>query len=291
MSQDNHQRQADKPVQILAAQGWTCDRSSGGMRAAARLGRMLSTTFGLPLDIVGTPLPPVDLNWDKALERGRPAFEAARDGVERILKRGGKPLNILNKCGTSHATLPPIFAARPDAVLVWCDAHADYNTPDITETGYLGGLVIAALTGRWNSGYGAGLTPDRAIVVGARDIDVKELELMKRDGVHYIAPKDGRIDVAAVRAAIAGRPLVFHLDCDLIDPGYVPAEYRVPNGIHPDNIVELASSLAADHEIVAVEITEFEAPELDTQATEAVATIARIVSAIGFGRNAAQAAA
>lgn len=291
MTQDNHQRPLEQPIQILAAQGWTCDRSSGGMRAAPRLGRMLAARFDLPLEIVGTPLPPVDLNWDLALERARPALEAARDGVENILKRGGKPLNILNKCGTSHATLPPIFAARPDAVLVWCDAHADYNTPEITETGYLGGLVIAALTGRWDSGYGSGLTPDRAIVVGARDIDVKELELMKRDGVHYIPPKDGRVDINAVRAAIAGRPLVFHLDCDLIDPGYVPAEYRVPGGVHPEHIIELAANLAADHEIVAVEITEFEAPELETQAIEAVGTIALIVSALGFGARAAQAAA
>jgi arginase len=51
---------------------------------------------------------------------------------------------------------------------VRCDAHADYNTPASTPTGYLGGMVIAALCGLWDSGYGAGLAPDRTILVGAR---------------------------------------------------------------------------------------------------------------------------
>ncbi len=278
-------------VQVLAAQGWTCDRTSGGMRAAPRLGRVIAERYGLPLDIVGEPLPPADLNWDKALERARPALEAARDGVRRILERGGRPLNILNKCGTAHATLPQIFAAHPDACLLWCDAHADYNTPEITETGYLGGLVISALTGRWDSGYGSGLTPDRAIVVGARDIDPKEWELMQRDGVHYVPAKDGRIDPQAVRAAVAGRPVVFHLDCDLMDPGYIPAEYRVPGGVPPESVIALAADLARDHDIVAAEITEFEAPELETQGNEAVETILRIVEALGFGRQVAQVAA
>jgi arginase family enzyme len=41
---------------------------------------------------------------------------------------------------------------RPDAKIVWFDAHGDFNTPETTPTGYLGGMVLSALCGLWESG-------------------------------------------------------------------------------------------------------------------------------------------
>lgn len=85
---------------------------------------------------------------------------------------GGRsvPVVISNKCGASissiaagHRSLTHLrksghtgwISNRPMRV-IWIDAHADYNTPETTETGYLGGMVVSSLTGRWKNRFKIG---------------------------------------------------------------------------------------------------------------------------------------
>jgi arginase family enzyme len=76
--------------------------------------------------------------------------------------------------------------------VIWFDAHADLNTPDVTTTGYLGGLALSGPLGRWDSGLGTGLTADSRLLVGTRDIDVAEQKLID----------DGTVTLGASRHTI-----------------------------------------------------------------------------------------
>ena len=148
------------------------------------------------------------------------------------------PIIVANRCAATIATIPMAMAQHPDACLVWIDAHGDYNTPEITPTGYLGGMVISSLCGEWESGFGAGLTPDRVILVGMRDLDPREEALLMERGVTLIKSKPspaGRamVDLEAVQKAVAGRKVWLHVDCDVMDPTLFPAEYQVPHGLSP----------------------------------------------------------
>jgi arginase family enzyme len=49
----------------------------------------------------------------------------------------------------------------------------------------------------------------------------------------------------------------FHLDCDVLEPGLVPTDYRVPNGLSFTELAAVASRLAAN-DVVGVEVAEFE---------------------------------
>ncbi|WP_444847916.1 arginase family protein [Duganella caerulea] len=62
-----------------------------------------------------------------------------------------------SRCAASLATLPVVARHRPDACVVWFDAHADLNTPSTTDSGYLGGMVAGAVDRR--PGPGAGGAP------------------------------------------------------------------------------------------------------------------------------------
>jgi arginase family protein len=104
-------------------------------------------------------------------------------------------LQIANRCGASLATIMAMLRHRPDAKIVWFDAHGDFNTPETTPTGYLGGMVLSALCGLWDSGLDAGLSPDRVILAGTRDVDPGESRLIAAHGVRVIAAKDGAVDV------------------------------------------------------------------------------------------------
>jgi arginase len=120
--------------------------------------------------------------------------------------------------------------------VVWFDAHADLQTPDTTTTGYLGGLALSGPTGFW-------------------DIDPPEYRLIDDGVVRHIPVGPAMVD--DLDSAIDDRPVYFHLDCDVLEPGVVPTDYRVPNGISLDELGSVARRLA-ENRIVGVEVAEFE---------------------------------
>ena len=65
--------------------------------------------------------------------------------------------------------------------------------------------------------------------------------------------------------AVGDRPVYFHLDCDVLEPGLVPTDYRVPNGLSLDELAGVASRLA-ENAVVGVEVAEFEGSWSDTGA-------------------------
>lgn len=151
---------------------------------------------------------------------------------------------------------PAVARYRPDAVVVWFDAHADLNTPSTTTTGYLGGLALSGPLGLWDSGLGAGLGTASVVLVGGRDLDPAE-QLLVDEGTIALVPV--RTDMAdLLRSAIGCRPVYVHFDCDVLEPDTVPTDYLVPGGMSLTQLHECAATLAAS-EIIGVEIGELEA--------------------------------
>jgi arginase len=57
---------------------------------------------------------------------------------------------------------------------------------------------------------------------------------------------------------VGDRAVYFHLDCDVLEPGTVPTDYRVANGLTLDDLAAVARRLS-ENQIVGIEIAEFEA--------------------------------
>lgn len=177
---------------------------------------------------------------------------------------------VANTCSASLASLPVVARERPDAVVLWIDAHGDFNTPATTDSGYLGGMVLAAACGLWDSGHGAGLRPEQVILIGAHDIDAAEGDLLRQAGVRSISPAEATPE--AVLAAIGSGPVWIHLDWDVLDPGYVPAAYKVPGGLLPGQVKAIFAALPAA-QIAGLELAEFEACDDAAENARAVSVI------------------
>jgi arginase family enzyme len=175
--------------------------------------------------------------------------------LDGVFRAGLLPVTASSRCAVALATLPVVAAHRPDAVVVWFDAHADLNTPRTTTTGYLGGLAYSGPLGLWDSGLGAGLDADHAILVGARDIDPPEQEILDAGAVTLVRVGPAMVD--ELRVAVAGRPVYVHVDCDVLDPGIIPTDYLVPNGMTLDDL-HAAAQVLAESELVGIEIGELE---------------------------------
>jgi arginase len=242
---------------VVALLGRTSDRANGRAAGARALAQALSADAR----VVGEPGEPHAARYDEDLRAARATLEAAASAVADM----ERPLLTATDCSICVGTVPAVERRWPGASLLWLDAHGDFNTPDTTPSGFLGGMCLAGAVGLWETGHGAGPGPERVVLVGGRDLDAAEEELMARHGVV-------RTDDPA--AALAGRDVFVHLDVDILDPTVMPGQlYPAPGGLDLTQLRELLADVAARARIVGAEITCFSTPELSAALAQAVAPL------------------
>lgn len=242
-------------IALTVFQGRAGDHNDLAIPGARAIAALLGERLGLEPVRIGAPEPALGAGWRAELDAALPALRAMQDRFEQLLAGGGRPLSATSRCAVSLATLPAVARHRPDACVVWFDAHADLNTPDSTATGYLGGLALSGPAGLWDSGLGDGLGLGAIVLAGQRDLDGFEEALIAAGRVRHVAP--GAALPARLREAIAGRPVYMHLDCDVLEPGIVPTEYAHPGGLSLADLRQ-ACEVIAEHEVIGVEIAEFQ---------------------------------
>jgi len=123
---------------------------------------------------------------------------------------------------------------KPIGVL-WVDAHGDMNTPEMSPSGNVHGMPLAALLGEEPSeladigGMRPKVLPQHTVLVGIRNLDDREKEAVKRSGVHVFTIKDidrqGSAAVMEQAIQLAGTGTAgIHVsfDMDVCDPGVAP---------------------------------------------------------------------
>lgn len=258
-------------------QGRSADRTPFALPGARVLGDLLAQDIGQVPTTIGTGAHVPATQWQGELRDARADLVGLGDDIDRRLRRGHRPLTVLTRCAAAVATLPIVARHRPDACVVWFDAHADLNTPQSSPSGYLGGMVLAAATGLWDSGLGGGLSVPQIVLVGVRDVDRPEQHLIDTGGLRLVTAKDA--GGAALRRAIAGRPVYVHLDVDVLDAGLLPTDFSVPGGLQWADL-HRACEVIADHDVVGLEIAELEwrgSPIEDEGRAQLVAALAPLL--------------
>lgn len=158
-----------------------------------------------------------------------------------------------------------------DPVLVFFDAHGDFNTWETTPSGFIGGMPLAMLTGRGEQtlmdACGVRLLPEADIfLVDGRDLDPEEAEMLAASDVAIVP-------VADIAAAVpADRPLYVHVDVDVVDPGDLPAvSYPAAGGPDTTAVAAAVADLAAGGNVAAFSVCTWN-PGLPGAETSAAAT-------------------
>jgi arginase len=135
--------------------------------------------------------------------------------------------------------------------MLWLDAHPDFNTPETTRSGSMGGMPVAIATGRAlkNLRLDATLDPpleDRNIVMGAvRLTDPLEHQLLDKSQIQQLSVDDIRNMTPAVWAQLDRLSrqvdkLYIHIDMDVLDPREVMGhQNKVPNGPSSEQLAAL----------------------------------------------------
>ena len=193
--------------------------------------------------------------WNRlGLANGRLAQMVAAE-----VKEGRFPVGLLANCSALMGMLGGLQHSGPTSAplrvgLVFIDAHGDFNTPETTLSGMLGGMPVAISAGlgltrlRVKSGLDPALPERHIVLAGARDVDPLEQELLDRSAVARLTVNDIKSGTAALESQMQRLEgltdvIYVHVDMDVLDPPEVRGHpLTVPNG---PTSAELASALTA----------------------------------------------
>jgi arginase len=263
-------------VSLVALRCRTADRFAGAPRGVEVLAPLVAGALGVEPRFIGTPGAVRETRYEDDLRDARGCLLEAGGQVDDALSGGNTPVLLAADCSVAATTLPAAIRNRPDARILWLDAHGDYNTPGTSGSGYLGGMCLAAATGEWDAGLGETVPAERVVLAGVRDLDPGERELLERSPATVIGASAVETLVAA-KNALDGAPIFVHLDLDVIDPEHFPAAVPAPNGLHPDKLYDLMDSVLEDCELVGLEVTAIELPEDDEASAVATETAMHVL--------------
>ena len=181
---------------------------------------------------------------------------------------GAFPLVFAGNCASSLGTVAglTVRAGRQPAVC-WFDAHADFNTPETTESGFFDGMALAALTGRcWTRlttrvpGFHA-VPESQVLLLGARDLDDAEGRALAGSAVNRVSagdiPRVAGDRLAALRER--GKEVYLHLDLDCLDPSEGTVNvYSCPGGFTRERLVDLVREIAKTFNVAALALTAYD---------------------------------
>jgi len=153
-------------------------------------------------------------------------------------RNGSLPVGLLANCSSLAGMLAGLQhsgpTSRPLRVgLVFIDAHGDYNTPETTLSGMLGGMPVAIATGlcltrmRQKSGLDPALPQSHIVEAGVRDTDPLEQDLLDRSEIQQLSVQDIRSRSEKLhremrRLSERTDAIYIHVDMDVLDPREVP---------------------------------------------------------------------
>jgi arginase len=167
--------------------------------------------------------------------------------VAQNLRDGYFPVGLLGTCPSMPGMAAGLQHSGPtrDPLrigLFWLDAHADFNTPETTRSGSLGGMPVAVATGRCltRMRLDAGLEPplsERHVVMGGvRLTDPLEQRMLDDSFIEHVSVDDLRTNSPAIarqfdRLSQLTDKIYVHIDMDVLDPREVMGHgNKVPNG-------------------------------------------------------------
>ena len=258
---------------LVALRCRTSDRTSAAVRGTEELAVLMGKRLGSEPRLIGTAGEPREASYEEDLSAGRGCLLEAGGQVDDALAAGTVPLLLAAECSIALTTLGTVLGHRPEARVLWLDAHGDFNTPATTASNYLGGMALAGACGLWDAGLGvAPADAARVVLAGVRALDAAEREALEGSAVTVIGASPVET-LVAVKNALDGAPVYLHIDLDVLDPEDFPAQFPAPGGLSAEKLFDLMEAVAADCELVGVEITAYESPDdpLERQATSSTA--------------------
>jgi arginase len=225
-------------------------------------GALRDAGYGLPARRVSVGSPTGDTIADSIRLN-----TAVRNVVRAIAAHGGTPLVLAGSCDVA----PGIVAGlgRPDVGVIWLDAHADFNTPESSISGFWPGMTLAVVVGDcghnvWSALGGRPVAPEHVLLLGVRSLSPEEeSRRLQQSAIQVVPWRDGvpqkHVPTALEALSEEIEDVYLHFDLDALDPtvakGIVdPPE---PGGLSRSQLAELIAAIRARLNVVGATIATY----------------------------------
>ncbi len=158
---------------------------------------------------------------------------AVREGLEDSQVTIGLQANCNDLLGMLAGLKYDIAGEARRVGLIFIDAHGDFNTPETTLSGMLGGMPVAIAAGhalhnlRTTAGLKEPLPMAHIVWGGVRDLDPLEADRFAEHGARQFSVQDIRELSGNLKQHIAALAeqvdvIYVHIDMDVLDPAEVP---------------------------------------------------------------------
>lgn len=182
--------------------------------------------------------------------------EPLATAVQATIAAGQRPVSIAGDCCAVIPVITGLQRAGLMPRLLWLDAHGDFNTPDTSPSGFLGGMPLAMLVGRGDTSLlqtlGTELLDEADVLLcDARDLDREEALALAGSKVVHCRTLD-----ALLAHPLTDRPLHVHFDTDFLSLEDAPAMlYPAPGGPRLAELGALGRHLTGSAAPVSVSVT------------------------------------
>lgn len=178
------------------------------------------------------------------------------DIVQKNERDGYFTVGLLATCPSMPGLVAGLQRSGPGQApikigMLWLDAHPDFNTPETTRSGSLGGMPVAVATGRalhrmrLDAHLDPPLADSEVVMGGVRLTDPLEQELLDKSAIQQVSVDDLRGATPAVFAQLdrlsrTTDKIYVHIDMDVLDPREVEGhQNKVPNGPSSEELARL----------------------------------------------------
>jgi arginase len=187
------------------------------------------------------------------------------DIVEKNERDGYFTVGLLATCPSMPGLVAGLQrsgrAGQPLKVgMLWLDAHPDFNTPETTRSGSLGGMPVAVATGRalrimrLDAKLDPPMADEHIVMGGVRLIDPLEQDLLDASKIEHVSVDDLRSGSPALFAQLdrlnrLTDKIYIHIDMDVLDPREVMGhQNKVPNGPSSEELARLFEQIFTRYE-------------------------------------------
>lgn len=227
------------------------------------------------------------------LEEVRTVNEQLASSVFKIMKEGRFPLVLGGDHSIAIGTISGIANHNKNYGVIWFDAHGDLNTPDSSPSGNIHGMPLAVSLGYGHPdlvnimGFSPKIKPENVVVIGARDLDKGERELIRKLGIKvYTMHEIDRMGMANVMEETIDYlrhtdGIHLSLDLDGLDPNDAPGVGTPVTGGITYREGHLAMEMLAETNLlISAEFVEVN-PILDHRNQTAQVAVGLMASAFG----------
>jgi arginase len=257
------------------SKGLSVEKGAEALRNAGIVDALRRFSEVVDFGDINVNLPPPDHSNSRLLnpDQVEVLCRALATKVKAIIDTGCLPFIIGGDCSMLMGIVEGLRSLELRLGIVYMDAHGDFNTPETTPSGIIGGMDVAIVAGRGSKklaamfGHSPLLPEENIVLYGVRDLDPLEAKALAESKVR-VYPREKIKAQGAEKAAeeilrYLGSKcgcLYLHIDLDVLDKSVFSAQgLPVPDGLSKKEFRSTLKVLVTSGKLCGVALMVFDA--------------------------------